>query len=76
MGAMMGWALSPSDRFDLDEVCLLNANAAGDGQALRRILRRGVSDIIVESEFVERLGAGKPLRLKMGFDPSVLHNVF
>ena len=48
----------------------MNANAAGDGQALRRILRRGVSDIIVESEFVERLGAGKPLRLKMGFDPS------
>ena len=48
----------------------MNANAAGDGQALRRILRRGVSDIIVEAEFVERLGAGKPLRLKMGFDPS------
>lgn len=48
----------------------MNANAGGDGQALRRILRRGVSDIIVESEFVERLGGGGPLRLKMGFDPS------
>ena len=48
----------------------MSTNAAGDEQALRRIIRRGVSDIIVESEFVERLGAGKPLRLKMGFDPS------
>lgn len=48
----------------------MNTNAALDEQALRRIIRRGVSDIIVESEFVERLGAGKPLRLKMGFDPS------
>ena len=48
----------------------MSTNAALDEQALRRIIRRGVSDIIVESEFVERLGAGKPLRLKMGFDPS------
>ena len=29
-----------------------------------------MSEIIVESEFVERLKEGKPLRLKMGFDPS------
>ena len=50
----------------------MNANAIvpQDEQALRRITKRGVADIIVESEFVERLQAGKPLRLKMGFDPS------
>jgi tyrosyl-tRNA synthetase len=35
-----------------------------------RLLRRGVAEIIVESELVELLKAGKPLRLKMGFDPS------
>ena len=35
-----------------------------------RLLRRGVAEIIVESEFVELLKQGKPLRLKMGFDPS------
>jgi tyrosyl-tRNA synthetase len=35
-----------------------------------RLLRRGVSEIIVESEFVELLESGRPLRLKIGFDPS------
>ena len=50
----------------------MNANAIvpQDEQSLRRIVKRGVADIIVEDEFVERLRAGKPLRLKMGFDPS------
>ena len=37
---------------------------------LKRITERGVSDIIVRDEFVRRLEEGKPLRLKMGFDPS------
>ena len=37
---------------------------------LDNILHRGVADIIVESEFVRLLEEGKPLRLKMGFDPS------
>ena len=37
---------------------------------LDTLLRRGVADIIVESEFRKRLDEGKPLRLKMGFDPS------
>ena len=41
-----------------------------DEATLQRVLRRGVSEIIVESEFVQRLEEGKPLRLKMGFDPS------
>ena len=34
------------------------------------MLRRGVAEIIVESDFVELLDSGRPLRLKMGFDPS------
>ena len=35
-----------------------------------RVLKRGVAEIIVESEFVKLLGESRPLRLKMGFDPS------
>ena len=38
--------------------------------ALDRLLRRGVEEVIVESEFVRLLDEGRPLRLKMGFDPS------
>ena len=41
-----------------------------DESVMRRVLKRGVSEIIVESEFVERLQGDRPLRLKMGFDPS------
>jgi len=41
-----------------------------DAKILDTILRRGVAEIIVEEEFVELLKAGRPLRLKMGFDPS------
>ena len=41
-----------------------------DGAQLHTILRRGVADIIIEEEFVRLLQAGKPLRLKQGFDPS------
>ncbi|MFQ5860227.1 MAG: tyrosine--tRNA ligase [Dehalococcoidia bacterium] len=41
-----------------------------DDQTLHRITRRGVAEIIVEAEFVKLLRQGKPLRLKMGFDPS------
>ncbi len=36
----------------------------------RRLLERGVAETIVESELVELLERGEPLRLKMGFDPS------
>ena len=46
------------------------SDAIKDENVMRRVLKRGVSEIIVESEFVERLQGGKPLRLKMGFDPS------
>ena len=41
-----------------------------DPKTLDHIIHRGVAEIIVEQEFVELLKAEKPLRLKMGFDPS------
>ena len=34
------------------------------------VLTRGVEDIIIKKDFVEKLDSGTPLRLKMGFDPS------
>jgi tyrosyl-tRNA synthetase len=34
------------------------------------ILRRGVEEILVESELVERLRSGRRLRIKAGFDPT------
>ena len=46
------------------------SDAIKDESTMRRVLKRGVSEIIVESEFVERLQGERPLRLKMGFDPS------
>ncbi len=41
-----------------------------DQQTIDRITKRGVAQIIPEDEFIKRLQEGKPLRLKMGFDPS------
>ena len=41
-----------------------------DPKTLDTILHRGVAEIIVEEELAELLKSGKPLRLKMGFDPS------
>ena len=41
-----------------------------DQRTLHTITRRGVSEIIIEEEFVKLLREGKPLNLKMGFDPS------
>ena len=43
---------------------------ATDEKTLEKILHRGVVEIIVEEELVHLLRDGKPLRLKMGFDPS------
>lgn len=40
------------------------------GEALERLLRRGVQEIIPEREFVDALGSGRKLRLKFGVDPS------
>lgn len=37
---------------------------------LSELLRRGVAEVIVESELCARLQSGTPLRLKQGFDPT------
>jgi tyrosyl-tRNA synthetase len=37
--------------------------------ALREI-KRGADELLVESELIDRLGAGRPLRIKAGFDPT------
>jgi len=34
------------------------------------LIRRGSEEILVEAELIERLKAGKPLRVKAGFDPT------
>lgn len=41
-----------------------------DEKTIRRITKRAVAEIIDEKEFIALLHEGKPLRLKMGFDPS------
>ncbi|MCK5307935.1 MAG: tyrosine--tRNA ligase, partial [Zetaproteobacteria bacterium] len=33
-------------------------------------IKRGADEILVEAELVERLKAGRPLRIKAGFDPT------
>jgi tyrosyl-tRNA synthetase len=40
------------------------------GMELKHLLKRGVSEIIVETELIQLLKSGKKLRLKEGFDPS------
>ena len=37
---------------------------------IKRLLGRGVAEVIVEEEMVELLRSGKKLRLKEGLDPS------
>jgi len=37
---------------------------------IRRLLKRGVAEVIVEEELIELLRSGRKLRLKEGFDPS------
>jgi tyrosyl-tRNA synthetase len=41
-----------------------------DKKLLKRVLKRGVAEIIVEQEFVKLLNSDRPLRLKLGLDPS------
>jgi tyrosyl-tRNA synthetase len=41
-----------------------------DKKELDWLLKRGTAEIIVEEEMIKLLEAGKPLRLKQGFDPS------
>lgn len=37
---------------------------------LHELLHRGVAEIITEQELMDKLALGRPLRLKLGFDPS------
>ena len=41
-----------------------------DDQTLRRITTRAVAEIVPHQEFEDGLRSGRPLRLKMGFDPT------
>jgi tyrosyl-tRNA synthetase len=34
------------------------------------LLKRGAEELLVEAEFIERLKAGRPMRVKAGFDPT------
>ncbi|WP_434457814.1 tyrosine--tRNA ligase [Stutzerimonas urumqiensis] len=34
------------------------------------LIKRGADELLVESELIERLGRGRPLRIKAGFDPT------
>ena len=42
-----------------------------DDETLRRITTRAVAEIVPYQEFVDGLRSGRPMRLKMGFDPTV-----
>jgi tyrosyl-tRNA synthetase len=41
-----------------------------DQAVIDQVTRRGVREIISRDEFIQMLQSGRPLRLKMGFDPS------
>lgn len=41
-----------------------------DVQMQLALLKRGADELLVESEFVERLSAASPMRVKAGFDPT------
>ncbi len=42
----------------------------GSVEEAMALIRRGTEEILVESELVEKLKKGKPLRIKAGFDPT------
>ena len=46
-----------------------NEKAISD-EEIKRLLKRGVAEVIVEEEMIELLRSGKKLRLKEGLDPS------
>src|SRR5574343_1000141 len=41
-----------------------------DIQAQLAVIKKGVDEILLESELVEKLKKGQPLRVKAGFDPT------
>ena len=38
--------------------------------AMLELIKRGSDELLVESELVEKLKTGRPLRVKAGFDPT------
>lgn len=44
-----------------------------DPEVIRTILTRGVEDVFVKEHLEKRLLSGKPLRIKLGFDPTGSH---
>ncbi len=42
----------------------------GSVEAALAVIRRGAEEILVESELIEKLKSGRPLRIKAGFDPT------
>src|SRR5450631_574587 len=39
-------------------------------EAAIRIIKRGCGELLIEEELVDKLGGGRPLRVKTGFDPT------
>jgi len=39
-------------------------------EAAMQTIKRGCDELLIESELVEKLGSGRPLRVKTGFDPT------
>ena len=35
-----------------------------------RVIKRGCDELLVETELMERIAAGRPLRVKLGMDPT------
>jgi len=51
-------------------VLLLPSTQMKDFNSQLEIIKRGSHELLVESELLERLGTGRPLRIKAGFDPT------
>ena len=45
------------------------ANSVSIEQSLA-LIKRGSDELLIESELIEKLKAGRPLRVKAGFDPT------
>jgi tyrosyl-tRNA synthetase len=41
-----------------------------DGESQLALIKRGAEELLVETELVEKLKSGRPLRIKAGFDPT------
>jgi tyrosyl-tRNA synthetase len=41
-----------------------------DVESSLRVIKRGTDELLIESELIDRLKSGRPLRIKAGFDPT------